>query len=143
MKKLSIFLQKFGFVFSTLFTFFIIAIFYFTGLRGLKLYPVVVNFCFFLVFFSSLFDKETIIQKFARISEGGAELHPKIKVYTQNLTYIWCIYLLLQFFASLATLFMSDKVWMLFNGCISYVLLGIFFAIEYIFRISFKKKHNL
>ena len=143
MKKLRNIFQKFGFVFSTLFTFFVIALFYFTGLRELKLYPVIMNFCICLIFFSSLFDKETVIQKFARISEGGGELHPKTKDYTKNLTYIWCIYLLIQFFASVATLFLSDKIWMIFNGCVSYILLGLFFAIEYIVRIRFKKKHNL
>ena len=143
MKKISNIFQKFGFVFSTLFTFFVIALFYVTGLRELKLYPVIMNFCIFLIFFSSLFDKETVIQKFARISEGGGELHPKTKAYTKNLTYIWCIYLLIQFFASVATLFLSDKIWMIFNGCVSYILLGLFFAIEYIVRIRFKKKHNL
>ena len=143
MKKLRNIFQKFGFVFFSLFTFFVIALFYFTGLRELKLYPVIMNFCIFLIFFSSLFDKETVIQKFARISEGGGELHPKTKAYTKNLTYIWCIYLLIQFFASVATLFLSDKIWMIFNGCVSYILLGLFFAIEYIVRIRFKKKHNL
>ncbi len=136
-------LKKFAFFFSTMFTIFVILLFYFTGLKELKWYPVVVNFCIFLLFFSSLFDKETIIQKFARISEGCKELHPKTKTYTKNLTYIWCVYLLLQFFVSLATVFMTDKIWMIFNGCVSYILLGLFFAIEYVFRIRFKKKHNL
>lgn len=142
-KSVAAFIKKFAFVFSTLFTLFVIALFYFTGLKGLKLYPVVVNFCIFFIFFSSLFDKETIIQKFARVSEGGGELHPKIKTYTKNLTYIWCVYLLFQFLFSFATLFMSDRVWVIFNGCVSYILLGLFFAIEYVFRIRFKKKHNL
>ncbi len=142
-KLLMNFIKRFAFVFSTLFTLGIIALFCFTGLRELKLYPVVMNFCIFCVFFSSLFDKETIIQKFARMSEGGGELHPKIKTYTKNLTYIWCVYLFFQFLFSFATLFMSDRVWVIFNGCVSYILLGTFFAIEYVFRIRFKKKHNL
>ena len=142
-KLLMNFIKRFAFVFSTLCTLAIIALFCFTGLRELKLYPVVMNFCIFCVFFSSLFDKETIIQKFARMSEGGGELHPKIKTYTKNLTYIWCVYLFFQFLFSFATLFMSDRVWVIFNGCVSYILLGTFFAIEYVFRIRFKKKHNL
>lgn len=133
--------QKYGFVFSILFTFVIIALFHFTKFGGLKLYPVVVNFCIFWLFFSSLFAKETIIQKFARMTEG--ELAPKVLVYTRNLTYIWCVYLLLQFLFSVATLFMSDRVWMIFNGCISYVLLGVFFAVEYVVRILFKRRNNL
>lgn len=134
--------KKYGFIFSIFFTFFVIALFHFTRLNGLKLYPVVINFCIFAMFFSSLFANETVIQKFARIAEGG-ELHPKVKTYTKNLTYIWCVYLLFQFLFSFATLFMSDKIWMIFNGCVSYILLGMFFAIEYIFRIFFKKRHKL
>ena len=134
--------KKYGFVFSTLFTFVVIALFHFTRLSGLKLYPVVMNFCIFMMFFTSVFSEETIIQKFARLSEGK-ELDPKTKNYTKNLTYIWCVYLLFQFLVSFATLFMSDKVWMIFNGCVSYILLGIFFAVEYVFRIFFKKRHGL
>lgn len=133
--------QKYGFLFSLLFTFVIIAVFHLTRFSGLKLYPVVVNFAIFWLFFSSLFADETIIQKFARLSEG--QLHPKVQTYTKNLTYIWCVYLLFQFVFSFATIFMSDKVWMIFNGCISYVLLGVFFAVEYVFRMFFKRRHNL
>lgn len=141
MKKIKNFYRKYGFAFSILFTFVVIALFNFTGFLGFKFYPVIVNFCIFWLFFSSLFMKETIIQKFVRLSEG--ELHPKTAMYTRNLTYIWAGYLLLQFFVSFLTLFMSDKIWMLFNGCLSYVLLGIFFAIEYVIRILFKRRNNL
>ena len=135
--------MKLKFIVPFLITICVIVIFHYTNIFAVKLYPVCANFTMFLVFFMSSFSKETVIQKFARISEGGGELHPKTKTYTKNLTYIWCIYLLIQFFASVATLFLSDKIWMIFNGCVSYILLGLFFAIEYIFRIRFKKKHNL
>lgn len=133
--------RKYGFVFSILFTFAIITLFHFTKFGGLKFYPVVVNFCIFWLFFSSLFTKETIIQKFARLSEG--ELHPKTLSYTRNLTYVWVFYLLIQFLISFATVFMSDFVWIIFNGCLSYILLGVFFAIEYVVRILFKRRNNL
>lgn len=135
------FVKKYIFIFSLFFTFFIIALFHFTRLVGLKLYPVVVNFSIFFVFFSSLFSEETIIQKFARIAEG--ELKEPIKCYTKKLTYVWCVFLFVQFLLSIITCFLSDKIWMIYNGCLSYFFLGCFFAIEYIFRVIYKRKHGL
>ncbi len=141
MEKLKAIYKKYAVVFSLLFTFFIIALFHFTRLSGLKLYPAVVNFSIFMIFFSSLFANETVIQKFARMAEG--ELHPKVRVYTKNLTYLWCVFLFVQFALSVWTIFLPDRVWMIYNGCVSYILLGVFFAVEYIFRIFFKRKHNI
>jgi len=116
-----------------LFTFFVIALFYFTKITALKFYPPVVNFSVFLLFFLSTFSKETIIQKFAKAVEGELDEF-KLK-YTRNLTYLWSIFLFCNFLASVATIFMSEKVWMLYNGCISYLLVGTFFGVEYIVRI--------
>ena len=134
-------MKKYGFVFSTLFTVFIILLFHFTRFGGLKLYPVVVNFAIFWIFLSSLFTEETIIQKFAKMTEG--ELTEPVKIYTKNLTYIWCGYLFLQFVCSVVTCFLSDKIWMIYNGCLSYIFLGCFFAIEYTVRIMFRRKKHL
>lgn len=134
-------MKKYSYIFSILFTFFIIAAFHFTRFNGLKLYPVIVNLCIFVIFFSSLFAEETIIQKFAKLTEG--ELKEPVKKYTKNLTYIWCIFLFCQFLCSVITCFLSDKIWMLYNGFLSYIFLGCFFAIEYTVRIVFKRKNNL
>ena len=134
-------LKKYGFVFSLFFTIAVILIFHFTRFNGLKIYPVAVNFSIFLMFFMSIFQKETVIQKFAKMTEG--ELTEPVKIYTRNLTYIWCIFLLIQFILSVVTCFMSDTVWMIYNGFLSYVFLGIFFAIEYTIRIIFRLNNKL
>lgn len=84
--------------------------------------------------------KETVIQKFAKMIDG--ELSNFAKKYTRNLTYIWCIFLFLNFLISLSTIFMSDKIWMIYNGCVSYIAVGTFFIIEYIIRIIMKKKYE-
>ena len=139
--KLSEIYKKYGFVFSFLFTICVILFFHYTRFGGLKLYPVVVNFAIFWLFFSSLFQNETVIQKFARLSEG--ELTKPVKIYTRNLTYVWCVYLFVQFLISVATCFMSDRIWMIYNGFLSYFFLGCFFAIEYLIRIIFKKRNCL
>ncbi len=134
-------MKKCGFVFSTLFTVSVILLFHFTRFGGLKLYPVVVNFAIFWIFLSSLFCKETVIQKFAKMTEGV--LSEPVKIYTRKLTYIWCVYLFIQFLCSVMTCFMSDKIWMLYNGFLSYIFLGCFFAIEYTVRIVFRKRKLL
>ena len=99
------------------------------------------NTCIFLIFFSSLFTKETIIQKFAKVLEG--ELKPKVAIYTRKLTYVWCIFLFINLLISILTIFMSDKIWMIYNGCISYILIGLLFIIEYPVRVVFRRKNNL
>lgn len=133
--------KRFGFIFSTLFTIAIILIFHFTRLNALKIYPVAVNFCFFLTFFSSIFQEETIIQKFAKMSDGV--LSEPVKIYTRKLTYIWCIFLFIQLLLSIITCFMTDKIWMLYNGFLSYLFLGCFFAIEYTIRVTLRLKNKL
>ena len=133
--------KKFGFVFSTIFTIAIIALFHFTRLNALKIYPVAVNFGFFLMFFSSIFQEETVIQKIAKMGEGV--LSEPVRIYTRNLTYIWCIFLFIQLSLSVITCFMSDKIWMLYNGFLSYLFLGCFFAIEYTIRVTLRLKNKL
>lgn len=132
--------MKLKFLFPLFFTFLIIFLFYVTRVFVFKLYPVVMNFTIFTVFFSSIFTKETIIQKFAKMLDG--KLSDFAKNYTRKLTYVWAVFLFINFLISLATIFMPDKIWMIYNGCISYILVGTFFVIEYIIRIILRKKYD-
>ena len=129
-------------IFPVLFTFVVIGVFHFTHLIALKFYPAAINLLIFFIFFSSLFTKETIIQKFARLMERKP-LPGIVLQYTRNLTYVWCVFLMFNFLVSSATIFMSPKVWTIYNGCISYLLTGMVFAVEYIVRIIFKRRHNV
>ena len=133
--------MKLRFLLPVSFTLMIIFLFWYTRIFAFKLYPVIMDFSFFALFFSSLFMEETVIQKIARTMEGG-ELSDFSKKYTRNLTYIWCVFLFANFLIALSTVFMADKIWMLYNGCISYLAVGTFFIIEYIIRIIMKKKYE-
>lgn len=62
--------------------------------------------------------------------------------YTRNLTYIWAIFTFLNFLVSIYTVFLSKEIWILYNGFISYFLIGLIFIIEYIVRINFKRKYG-
>lgn len=124
-----------------IFTLSVILLFKITGLSSLKIYPILMNFLFFAVFFVSLFSKETVIQHIARKMDG--KLEEPVLSYTKNLTYIWVIFLFVNFSVSVATMFLSDNFWLLYNGFISYFLVGMMFIVEYPVRKSFKKRHNL
>ena len=65
----------------------VIALFHFTDFVLLKYYPPIVNFGFFAVFFSSLFQEKTVIQKIALAAEPDAD--ENVMRYTRNLTYVW------------------------------------------------------
>ncbi len=134
------FLKKIKFLFPMMITLMVIACVHFTKIGALKIYPSFVNFMCFMLFFTSLFAKETIIQKFARMADG--ELSEPVLKYTRNLTYIWVVFIFCNFWISVVTIFLPEKIWMVYNGCVSYTLMGIFFAIEYPIRIMFKRKHN-
>ena len=128
-------------VFLILFSVFVVLIFYFTRINAIKFYPALVNFVIFLVFFISLFKKQTIIQYFAL--KFQKELKPEELIYTRNLTIIWSLFLFFNFLVATITIFLDDKIWIFYNGFLSYILTGTIFMVEYIIRAIFKKRNNL
>ena len=135
------FFKKIKNFFPIVFTVCLFVLFYFKRFVVIKYYPIFMNLLIFLIFFCSLFAKETIIQKFARMMDG--ELKPKVATYTKNVTYIWCVFMFFNLIMSIITFFLSDEIWLWYNGCISYILMGTLFAVEYVIRILFRKRHNL
>ena len=98
------------------------------------------NLMMFLIFFTSLFQERTVIQKFALAMEPDAD--ERVMDYTRNVTYVWSVFTFLNFAVSLVTVFMSEKIWAIYNGFVSYFLVGLVFIIEYIVRINFKRKYD-
>lgn len=132
--------MKLKFVLPFLVTVFVIIVFHFTNIFAVKFYPVLANFSVFLLFFISYFQKETVIQKIAKSIEG--ELDDYTKKYTKNLTLCWAIFTFFNFMISLFTVFLPEKIWAIYNGFVSYILIGSFFAIEYVVRIILREKYQ-
>ena len=100
---------------------------------AIKLYPVLVNGMMLFLFGSSLFDKETIIERFARIQ--NPTLPEEAVRYTRRLTQIWCAFFVMNGgIAFWTALYASDKVWALYNGAIAYGLIGSLFVGEWLYR---------
>lgn len=133
--------MKLKFLIPFLITVCVIMIFHYTQFFAVKFYPVIANFTAFMVFFLSLFSEDTVIQKFAKMLEGGT-LDDFTRIYTRRLTYVWCVFCFLNLCVSIITVFMPEKWWALYNGFISYLALGAMFAVEYIVRVVLRKKYQ-
>lgn len=134
------FFKKVKFVLPIIFTLLVVYLFHLSHIYALKFYPVIVNALFFIVFFSSLFCKETVIQKIAKKMDG--ELTDFSRNYTRKLTFVWCVFLLVNLLISIFTVFLSPKIWVYYNAFISYIALGTLFVVEYIVRIILRAKYE-
>lgn len=100
---------------------------------ALRFYPVAVSAVMFMLFTGSLFTGMPVIERIARIQEP--DLPPAGVVYTRRLTIAWAVLILCNGLVALWTaLFTSLEVWALFNGLLSYFILGGFFVLEWLFR---------
>ena len=109
---------------------------------GFKLYPLAINFAMLMVFSYSYFKPPTVIETFARLSED--ELPPSAIKYTAKVTLVWCLFFIVNGLISLYTaLFMSLDSWMIYNGFVSYVMMGLLMLVEYLVRLKVKKQHRL
>lgn len=100
---------------------------------GLKLYPVIITGSFLAIFSYSLFAPPTIIERLARLqtSDLPAEAIP----YTTTVTKIWCLFFIVNILISLYTVFYTSvEIWALYNGLISYGLMGLLFIGEWGYR---------
>ena len=97
----------------------------------LKLYPVLMNISMCLMFALSLRTKP-LMEKFA--AKMGYVLNEKQKEYAKFMTCVWAIFMFCIAVISFGTVFLSDSIWVLFNGLISYVLIGMMMLIEFVVR---------
>lgn len=112
------------------------------ALLPLKLYPVLVNLAFLIAFAYSLSTPQSMVERFARITEPDL---PDVAVrYTRNVTKVWCAFFVFNGSMALITaIWASQEIWTLYTGVVSYLLMGSLFAIEYLYRIRFKRRHHV
>lgn len=99
----------------------------------LKLYPVIVSATLLSVFAISLWQPPSVIERLARLQDPN--LPVQAIAYTRKVTVVWCFFFLINGGIALFTaLYASDKIWALYNGLISYCLMGILFGGEWLIR---------
>ena len=98
----------------------------------LKLYPVFMNMLVCLMFASSL-RGVPLSQRFAE--KMKYKIDEKSKRYARSVTIAWAVFMGVNALVSLGTVFMSDWIWTVYNGLISYCLIGVMMVGEYLVRI--------
>lgn len=107
----------------------------------LKLYPVLVSAVLLGVFGASLWRGPTVVERIARLTQP--DLPPHGVAYTRQVTLVWCVFFVVNGGIAIATaLWASDQTWALYNGLVSYVLMGALFAGEWLVRQRVMKRHG-
>ncbi len=103
------------------------------ALRDLHLllwYPVAVNVVMLVLFGGSLFTAMPLVERLARLREP--ELPQRAIIYVRRVTQIWCLFFIINGSIALATcLAGSLHWWTLWNGMVSYLLMGLLMAGEW------------
>ncbi|HWT72960.1 MAG TPA: hypothetical protein VN361_12315 [Oxalicibacterium sp.] len=111
-------------------------------LLPLKLYPVLINLAMLAAFAYSLMHPPSMIERFARLREPN--LPPAAVAYTRRVTQVWCVFFVINGAIAFGTaLWASEAVWSLYTGVISYGLMGLLFVVEFLFRLRFKRLHDV
>ena len=119
----------------------------------LKLYPGAINLILLMFFGSTLIYKPNMIFRFATLADKSIKGYfhgKKVENYCRKVTIAWCIFFIFNGTVATLTVFAeklfgfapdkADKVWSLYNGGISYILMGVLFAAEFIVRKFVDKK---
>ena len=100
--------------------------------EALLFYPVLMN-ALGLVLFAGSLRTRPIIERFARMKHPN--LPPEGVRWCRKVTVVWCVFFVLNGSAALATVLSGDRdLWTLYNGFVSYLLMGLLFAGEWLLR---------
>ncbi|UVC30764.1 hypothetical protein [Pantoea sp. SOD02] len=102
-------------------------------------YPLVVNALMLLLFGASLWSPMPLVERLARLREP--DLPPRAVRYTRRVTQVWCGFFIFNGSVALLTCLLNDvTLWTLWNGCISYLLMGTLMGGEWLLRQRIRKQ---
>ena len=106
---------------------------------GLLLYPVAVNGSLLLVFALSLRQPQSLVERLARLQEP--DLPEAAVAYTRKVTILWVCFFLCNGSVALYTVWLGNhELWLLYNGFIAYLCIGLLAAGEWLVRRKVKAK---
>ncbi|MBI1359106.1 MAG: hypothetical protein GC155_02355 [Alphaproteobacteria bacterium] len=108
---------------------------------AMRLYPVLMNLAMLSAFALSLVRPPTMIERFARVFEPDL---PEAGVrYTRTVTWIWCAFFVLNGSIALWTaLEASLATWALYNGLVSYSMMGLLLGGEFLVRGPVRRREE-
>lgn len=100
---------------------------------AVKAYPVIVSLTLATIFGFSLLYPPTLVERMARIKEPNLSAHGVL--YTHKVTIIWTIFLTCNaLISTLTAVWGTLAQWTLWNGLVSYILMGTLFIGELLVR---------
>lgn len=108
-----------------------------------KLYPVFVSLSLLALFGLSLTGEKCAVQRLAELRVPEEQRTDFFRLYCRRVTEAWCVFFVLNGSVALSTCFMSDRAWALWNGLISYILIGCMFACEFAVRIWLRRRERI
>ncbi|MBS9783187.1 MAG: hypothetical protein KGV46_01385 [Pasteurella sp.] len=111
------------------------------SIETMYFYPILISGLMLAIFGGSLFSKQSIIERFARLKTP--EL-PDIAIsYTRKVTQVWCIFFVINIFITLFFIWQkNEEYWAIYTGIISYILMGILMIGEWLVRQKVMRKNN-
>ncbi len=108
-----------------------------TGLTNsqvyLEYYPLFMNIAMFALFFRSLLHPPSVIEQIARLRRPN--LPEQAVAYTRKVTMVWCAFFVFNGSMALSTVFFGNlAIWAIYNGFVSYALMAVLLAGEYLLR---------
>lgn len=113
----------------------------------LKFYPVLINLSLLAFFGFTLWKKPSFVYRMACLGDKSIKVAPSrnfIEAYCDKVTVAWCGFFVFNASVACATVFIgSDRIWSVYNGLFSYILIGLVFAVEFVIRkIVQSKMHS-
>lgn len=101
-----------------------------------KLYPILISGVLLAQFAGSLVNPPSVVERFAAMAQRNGEPLPSAAVsYCRKVTWVWVGFFCFNITVSgLTALSGSWSVWIWYNGCISYILIGLLMAGEWLVR---------
>lgn len=108
---------------------------------AMRSYPVMINLTLACIFGWSLLHPPTLIERLARLQEP--DLPASGVAYTRKVTRVWLGFFVVNGSIAAYTAFLgSYEIWALYNGVISYVLMGCLFAGEWVVRQHVRQRET-
>lgn len=110
--------------------------------RPLRLMPVFINGALLFTFGATLWRGPSMIERFAALKEKV--ITNAISEYCYKWTLVWCAFFVFNGSVAFYTSFYTSReYWTVYNGLISYILIGLLFASEMITRKIAMKKQRI
>jgi uncharacterized membrane protein len=110
----------------------------------IKLYPVLADIAYLTIMITSVFFPPPLAYYFIDIFDKSMKtVIPKetFDRYCFKASLVWCVFFVLDGIAALITVFYgSDLIWGIYNGGITYAMMGLIFIGEFIILKKVKKK---